>query len=186
VLGSRFTAVGYEKASRFAADFYAACAKALDSPAKPVGDFINARRLTVELPLENVLSLPQLEDYREKAGGVELEWVEKVLEKGNPPREELELSLIRYEEGLCIYTLSGEVSQSYAAEARRVLPEALCASCTNGMTGYIANAEQISRGGYEPVGSALYFALAGTFEPGIEQIIHTAMQNVANQNRKGV
>jgi hypothetical protein len=186
VLGSRFTAVGYNKAARFAADFYASCAETLASPAKPVGDFTGSCRFAVRLPLENTQTLSQLEEHRARAKGVELEWAEKVLEKGNPAYEELELSLIRYGEALSIFTLSGEVSQSYAAEARRILPDALCASCANGMTGYIADSGQIAQGGYEPVGSALYFALAGTFEPGIEQTIRAAMQNAANQNQKGV
>jgi hypothetical protein len=46
------------------------------------------------------------------------------------------------------------------------------------MIGYICTANQISEGGYEPIGSAQYFALAGTYKEEIETIIQQLMKRL--------
>ena len=55
----------------------------------------------------------------------------------------------------------------------------MCVAYTNGMIGYLSTAQQIEQGGYEPIESALYFALAGTYSPKIEAIIHAAVASAA-------
>lgn len=50
------------------------------------------------------------------------------------------------------------------------------------MIGYLATARQISHGGYEPEGSALYFALAGTYTPEIETRIAGGIRALAQEH----
>ena len=45
----------------------------------------------------------------------------------------------------------------------------------NGMIGYLANATQIGEGGYEPEGSALYFAVAGTYPVSTQETIEKGL-----------
>lgn len=89
--------------------------------------------------------------------------------------------MIDYGDRLRFYTFNAEVSQYYAAFARDLDPDAVCIAYTNGMIGYISTAEQIEEGGYEPKGSALYFALAGTYKPEIERLIHEAMRTTVTE-----
>ncbi len=176
VLGQRFVPAGYEKALVFAEDFFQACRNLLARKAEVIKPHLHVSRQLVELPLEGVLPLDELEQRARTRQGVELEWTRAVLAKNNRPSEQLELSRINYSDHLHFYTFNAEVSQYYAAFARSFDPHAVCIAYTNGMIGYLSTAEQIEQGGYEPVESALYFALAGTYKPEIESIIHGAMR----------
>ena len=84
--------------------------------------------------------------------------------------------------GLTMFFFNAEVAQKYAAIAREQVPGALSAGYCNGMIGYLATARQISHGGYEPEGSALYFALAGTYAPAIESVIADGVGALANEH----
>ncbi|TCL56452.1 hypothetical protein EDC14_10505 [Hydrogenispora ethanolica] len=179
VLGQSFVPADYKKVLVFAGDFFQACSNLLARKADAIIPHLCAKRQLVELPLEGVLPLPELEQRARTREGVELEWARAVLAKNNRPSEQLELSWIDYGDRLRFYTFNAEVSQYYAAFARSADPHAVCIAYTNGMIGYLSTAEQIEQGGYEPVESALYFALAGTYKPEIEQIIHGAMRIAA-------
>lgn len=179
VLGQGFVPVSYEKVLVFAEDFYKACRNLLTRRAEVIKPQLLVNRQLVELPLEGVLSLGELEQYVRTRQGVELEWAQAVLAKNNRSSEQLELSWIDYGDRLHFYTFNAEVSQYYAAFARSFDPYAVCIAYTNGMIGYLSTAEQIEQGGYEPVNSALYFALAGTYKSEIESIIHGAMKIAA-------
>ena len=52
---------------------------------------------------------------------------------------------------------------------------AITSGYTNGMIGYLANAVQIGEGGYEPEGSALYFAVAGTYPVSTQETIEQGL-----------
>lgn len=179
VLGKRFVPAGYEKVLLFAEDFYEACKSLMAGKGTAIEPHLQVKRQMVELPLEGVLSLDEVEQRAQTGQGVEQEWARAVLAKNNCPSEQLELSWIDYGNHLRFYTFNAEVSQYYAAFARSLDPDAVCIAYTNGMIGYLSTAEQIHQGGYEPVGSALYFALAGTYKPEIESIIHGAMRIAA-------
>ena len=56
----------------------------------------------------------------------------------------------------------------------------MCVCYTNGMIGYLCSEKQIREGGYEPHGSAIYFALCGTYGPETEKIINKALDNFNN------
>lgn len=179
VLGQGFVPVSYEKVLVFAEDFYKACRNLLTRRAEVIKPQLLVNRQLVELPLEGVLPLGELEQYVRTRQGVELEWAQAVLAKNNRSSEQLELSWIDYGDRLHFYTFNAEVSQYYAAFARSFDPYAVCIAYTNGMIGYLSTAKQIEQGGYEPVNSALYFALAGTYKSEIESIIHGAMKIAA-------
>lgn len=179
VLGQRFVPVGYEKVVVFAEDFYKACNNLLTQDGVVIEPHLQVQRQWVDLPLESVRSMDEVEQMARTRQGVEQEWARAVLAKNNRPSEQLELSRIDYGDQLHFYTFSAEVSQYYAAYARTIDPYAVCIAYTNGMIGYLSTAEEIKEGGYEPVGSALYFALAGTYKPEIESIIHGAMKVAA-------
>ena len=179
VLGQRFVSAGYDKVLVFAEDFANACRDLLSLKAEMIIPRFNVQKQLLQLPLEGVLPARELEERAKTAQGVQLEWAQTVLKKNNRPSEQLELSRIEYGDRLHFYTFSAEVSQYYAAYAREVDPYAVCIAYTNGMIGYLSTAHQIEQGGYEPVESALYFALAGTYSPKIEAIIHAAVASAA-------
>lgn len=89
---------------------------------------------------------------------------------------------ISYGSGLIVYTFNAEVVQSYAEFARRLHPDAICTAYVNGMIGYISDAKETVEGGYEPAGSAPYFALAGTYSIETEVLIHDAIQDLYKNN----
>ncbi|MEM1483335.1 alkaline ceramidase [Oscillospiraceae bacterium PP1C4] len=179
VLGHRFISNSYERVLIFAEDFYNDCKALLQQKAEQITPQFRVKKQLLPLPLEGVLTMEELKIHSQTQQGVEREWAEAVLAKDNRPTEELELSWIDYGDHLRFYTFNAEVSQYYAAFARELDPKAICIAYTNGMIGYLSTAEQIAQGGYEPKGSALYFALAGTYKPEIEEIIHGAMRTAA-------
>jgi len=179
VLGQRFVPAGYERVVQFAQDFFEACKGLLTQNGTAIQPRLRTHCQRVELPLDGVLPMDELEQRARTGQGVEQEWARAVLANQNRPSEQLELSRIDFGDRLRFYTFNAEVSQYYAAFARGIDPDAVCIAYTNGMIGYLSTAEQIREGGYEPVDSALYFALAGTYKPEIEAIIHGAMRSVA-------
>ena len=126
----------------------------------------------------NTRTGPELEELTRTGTDFQRAWAETVLARGNRASEVMEIMQIRYGSGCTIYTLNGEVVQAYAAFARELDPEAICAAYTNGMIGYISTAKEIVEGGYEPDESAPYFGLAGTFSIEIEQIIRDCLRRM--------
>lgn len=175
VLGAKFTPVNYDKVVAFAEDFTAHCRNVLAGTGIAVTGTLSASRKTAALPFENTKTTAELESIAATAEGYDRDWAVKVLERGNKQSADIEISHIGYG-GFDIYTLNAEVSQYYAAFARALTPGAVCAAYTNGMIGYLCTAHQIAHGGYEPQGSALYFALPGTYAPAIENIIHNTIK----------
>lgn len=180
VLGHHFETGDYEKAREFAKDFFEDCQKALFQSGRKLTERPVIRTGELMLPLENRKTKEELSRALGSEDALQREWAGKVLQKGNPPGERLRLKYLRYGEGLEVYFFGAEVSQEYAAYARRNNPEALCTAYTDGMIGYLCTAEQIGEGGYEPVGSARYFALGGTYHPSIENLIKGKMKEMGD------
>ncbi len=184
VLGERFTACGYEKVQDFAGEFYQCCEMVMAGCPVPVRGSLEMDRISLKLPLVRQFTRAQVQRAAAESDQAVSQWANKVLEKDMQDSETLEISLIRFGKGLDLFTFNGEVSQDYAAFARQILPGGICAGYTNGMIGYICTREQIGEGGYEPKDSALYFALAGTFAPEIEQMIHDRMEELCGSAEK--
>lgn len=181
VLGRHFESGDYGKAQEFARDFFEDCQKALAQSGSKVEEKPVFRCARVPLPLENTRSGEELRECLTCNDAVKQEWARRVLEKGNPETEPLRIKYLSYGEGLSVYFFDAELSQAYAAYARSLIPGALCTAYTDGMAGYVCTEEQIREGGYEPVGSARYFALGGTFAPAVEGLIRGKMKELAQR-----
>lgn len=181
VLGEEFTPQNYEKTAIFAKAFFNKCKTLLETKGNKISPQLDIISSSAKLPLENLLSKEAVAAKLESDVLVDREWAQKVLEKDNRNYEKLEISYLRYGDIFSLYTLNCEISQYYAEYARKIDKNAICAGYTNGMIGYISTADQIAEGGYEPEGSALYFALAGNYSPEVENIIHSEMQNIKNR-----
>lgn len=178
VLGDRFVPCDYERVKLFAAAFAQRCQSLLQTGGQPVTGALGCRTERLALPLDQPFTRRQAEEACQSPDEPTRLWAQKVLQKGLRAEETLEVHLLRIA-GQPVYLFNAEVVQSYAAFARAVCPGALCAGYANGMIGYLANARQMAEGGYEPAGSALYFALAGVYSPRIEPLICDALARLA-------
>jgi len=178
VCGDSFVPASYEEVVGFAQRFVDTCRNTMEGRGIPVGETLRVMTEKVALPLENTRTDAELQNLVEKGGDFDRLWAAKVLERGNHAFEVLELNLIRYGAGLSIYTLNGEVVQSYARYARMLDRDAISVAYANGMIGYLPSAQEIVEGGYEPKESAPYFGLAGTYTTEIDRMIRSAMEKL--------
>lgn len=179
VLGDDFISCEFERVQTFAGAFYKDCIRTLAGEGILVQPKMEVKRKLVQLPVENRKSEEDLKHLLETGDVLQKEWAKKILEKHNQSFETLEISRIIYGNVLDLYLFNAEVSQYYAAFAKEICPGALSVAYTNGMIGYLCTAEQIGQGGYEPEGSAVYFALSGTYSRQIEAMIHKTMREVS-------
>ncbi len=177
VLGSRFTPCDFSHVAQFAKDFYGVCQTLLERGGRETGTSLRISHTSVRLKLNQTFTRRQAEKALESPDEAVRQWAEKVLAKSLRPYETLYMT--RLDIGsTAFYFLNAEAVQSYAAFARTLHKGALTVGYTNGMIGYLASAPQIAAGGYEPQGSARYFALAGTYSPEIEHDICAAMSSL--------
>jgi hypothetical protein len=177
VLGNQFVACDFEHVKMFAQDFVKSCIRTVLTTGIRIDEDIEISKVEHKLPLTQDYSLEKLEEKARTDEAVR-QWLTKVKEKDFRLFEVIEISKIRFGSQLSIFTFNAEVSQYYAEYARTIDSAAICAGYTNGMIGYICTANQINEGGYEPVGSAQYFALAGTYKEEIETIIKQLMERL--------
>lgn len=182
VCGDMFVPASYEMIVDVAQRFVGNIEAAMAGHGIPVEGKLSNTTTKAKLPLENVKTNEELEQLKAADLGFDSQWAAKVLERGNNDHEILELGLVRYGKGLSIYTINGEVVQSYAAYARVLDPDAITTAYSNGMVGYMPNASEIVEGGYEPKLSAPYFGLAGTYSMEIDRVIRSAMEKL-NENK---
>lgn len=178
ILGSHFAEGNYEKARLFAEDFAEDCKRALSQSGKQVAEKPVVRTEELLLPLDNRKTHRQLQECLISHDEIQRVWAQKVLEKDNPKVEKLRVKYLKYGEELAVYFFGAELSQEYAAYARKLNPAAICTAYTNGMVGYVCTEQQIREGGYEPSGSTRYFALGGSFSVSVEQIIKNKMKEM--------
>lgn len=172
VLGEQFATGSYSTSLQFAEAFSARCCEIINRPGRKINLNLKMSVATNRLSLENLRTNQELNKILLTGEIIEKQWAEKVIQKGNRPYEVLEILYLDYGDNLKLLFLNSETSQYYAKFAKSLDKDILTVSYTNGMIGYICTEEQIKEGGYEPEGSALYFALAGTYSPSIEAIIH--------------
>lgn len=183
VLGNQFRKARAEEVKAFAS-MLCSCVEAAARKEIPMEDGMHLSCRSVRLPVKQELSVQDVEnkllDEREEVR----QWAQKVLEKDFRNYEILELSVLTLG-GQLWYFFNAEMSMYYAAAARAWRPGAICTGYTNGMIGYVSTAKQIREGGYEPCDSAIWFAVAGTFEEDAEQLICSAIEE-AETWKKGV
>lgn len=176
-LGGAFVPQDFEGVKNFAKQFYNDCVSALAAPGESLEGALRVSRREVFLAVDQTCVAQRKADA--EAGDLpSRQWMEACEKKNYRDHETLELSLLEVG-GLSAFFLNAEVSQHYAAYARSLRPDAVTAGYTNGMIGYLANANQIGEGGYEPEGSAVYFAVAGTYDKSIQKAIEDGMTALA-------
>lgn len=174
VLGDQFRAAQAAEVREFAKLFCADVEKTVRRE-RPVGDGSKLRHLEVRLPVLQELSRQEVEARLEDGAEEVRQWADRVLKKNMRDYEVLELNVLELG-GQPLYFFNAEVSMYYAAAAREETPDAVCTGYTNGMIGYLCTADQIREGGYEPHDSAVWFAVAGTYDAAVEQVIRAAMK----------
>lgn len=176
VLGNKFSSGSEEDVKNFAQYFCDAICDAKEQE-EFLGEGMELLQREIALPVRQGLSHDEVEktlfDEREEMR----QWAAKVLEKDYRNYEELKISMLRIGNRICFF-FNAEVSMYYAEYARMIHPNAVCVGYTDGMIGYICTAEQIREGGYEPCDSATYFAVAGTYDEVIEEMIHNVMEEM--------
>jgi hypothetical protein len=177
VLGNQFIPCSFEHVKLFANEVAKECIHTLQTTGSRVDEDINISQVQDKLPLIQTVNLEKIEEEA-RTDKVAAAWLSKVKEKEFRLFEMIEISKIRFGPQFSLFVFNAEVSQYYAEYARSNDPSAICAGYTNGMIGYICTAEQIREGGYEPVGSAQYFALAGTYSEEIEMKIQQLMKRL--------
>ena len=178
VLGNKFISLKYEQVLEFAQSFYEDCCLTLQNDGVPLRFNLQTTKKEVFLYQENIKPLDDIKKMLESEEMVEREWAEKVLEKNNRHYEILEINKIDYGDRIIFLTYNGEMSMDYSDYGKELDKNSISIAYTNGMIGYISTKEQILEGGYEPEGSALYFALAGTYKAEIEGIIHQNIKDL--------
>lgn len=180
VLGELFVPQSYDGVQNFARQFAGHCEKLLHTDGEALENAVRTRSTTLALKLDQT-GLCQAVEQARNGDEAHRQWAEAVTRKHCRDHEQLELS--RLDLGvLTIFFLNAEVAQKYAAVARELIPGALTTGYCNGMIGYLSTACQIDHGGYEPEGSALYFALAGTYDAIIETTITDGLRNLAKDS----
>lgn len=185
VLGNRFISCDYAKVRLFAEQFFEFCQRTISNGGKKMEiaseSLLLSKTKRIKLPLRQDFTKEQVNSALTSDRQEVRQWAEKVLEKDMRSWEELEISCISYGNELSFVFMNAEISQEYAAYARSIFSGCICSAYSNGMIGYLASEKQIHAGGYEPEGSALYFALAGTYRPEIEGIIKTTIRELLNE-----
>lgn len=179
VLGEEFVSQSSSGIRQFARQLADECLKIMKEDGEMLGEEIRLFTRCENLPLDQTQLANALKEA-EHGDPAHRQWAEVVRRKQCRSYEILEISMLRLGV-LSVYFFNAEVSQFYAAAAREVRPGALSAGYSNGMIGYLPTARQIEHGGYEPVSSAVYFALAGTFLPQIESLIAGCIRDLAEE-----
>ena len=175
VLGNRFIPVDFEKVLIFADNFFSACKETLQGKGVPIEGSLKQHKICIKLPLVQSFSKKEVKNLALHATDeLTRQWAQKAIEKNFRNYETFEIVRVNF--GINpVYFFNAEMSQYYAAYVRQKDKRALCVCYTNGMIGYLCTEKQISEGGYEPQGSALYFALCGTYGEEIEKLIYEAL-----------
>lgn len=176
VLGNQFTSATEGEVKNFA-KYFCDCVLAENEEEPITGGGISIVRRTVKLPVKQEKTIEEvIKDLSDEHEEVR-QWAQKVLEKSYRNYEELQISMLQIGTQIC-YFFNAEVSMYYAKYARALNPKAVCVGYSDGMIGYISTKEQIQEGGYEPCDSATYFAVAGTYDETIEEIIYNVMKEM--------
>ncbi len=160
VLGDRFVPASRGGVIAFGREAGEYAIEAIRSSSRRSGGIGRPASASGDIPVEHDFSAP-LDDATRSLW---MEWVEK---KGCPDGERLTVRRFSIC-GIDMLFANCEIVRSYAAYARELSEGCILSGYSDGMIGYIPDDRQIREGGYEPVGSAPYFAIAGRFALGTE------------------
>ncbi|MGI5172909.1 alkaline ceramidase [Treponema sp. OMZ 840] len=181
VLGEHFISCEFSNVVTFAERFFCCCEKTLKTEAFPVENGISVHKKTIKLPLVQKLSKEEVKQLIINGKDiVTRQWAQKAVEKNYRNYEILEITRVDFG-SVPLFFFNAEMSQYYAELMRKKNPHAVCVAYANGMIGYVCTEKQIKEGGYEPCGSAPFFALCGTYKPDIEKTVIAALENLYSQ-----
>jgi hypothetical protein len=107
---------------------------------------------------------------------------------GRPVRQEpYPVQAVRFGQDLTLIALGGEPVVDYALRAKRELrvrvrgEDLIVAGYCHDVMGYIPSRRVLLEGGYEPVGSTVYYGLPGPFAESVEGRIFAAVRRVARR-----
>ncbi len=157
--------------------------RVLDAPMKRLSaSALLSRAWQIELPLQAMPERAYLESLQSNPGAMG-EWSGKLLAGFDSLKNYLPLSVttLRLAEGIALLAMNAEVVTEYGLFLKslsegRVLPLGYC----DGMIGYITTAQQLVEGGYEPIGSTIYFGMPAPFHSTAEQTLRDAMLRMVN------
>ncbi len=175
VLGEEFRPGTSEDVELFASAAYERVKMAVAAGETDLGAEMALGKRQVFLEFERDWNREDLERWQQDDREEIRQWAGKVLEKGIPKGETLEVSEWNLGGQRC-YFFNAEMGMYYGQMARELYPGSICSGYTNGMIGYLCTDGQIREGGYEPEGSAVYFGLAGTYPVGIQGRIESGIR----------
>jgi hypothetical protein len=91
-----------------------------------------------------------------------------------PETAPLSLQRLDLAEGVSLIALGGEMCVDYGLFVKSL--GGLPVGYANGLVGYVCPARYLDEGGYEPIGSCVYFGLPSPFQPVVEAEIKAALQ----------
>lgn len=103
---------------------------------------------------------------------------------GRPVRQEpYPVQAVRFGQDLTLLALGGEPVVDYALRAKRELrgEELIVAGYCHDVMGYIPSRRVLAEGGYEPVGSTVFYGLPGPFAETVEEAIFDAVHRVTRR-----
>ena len=181
VIGDRFDKSDPARCRRFAARLSETVTALQADGDQPAGvPALGLWRDAVALPLDAPMGRAELKAERRDPDPVRRDRAQRLLARLDADPDygirHLALCLIRLTAAEALLICSAEMVQAYGHYIRMAGRlyglELLPVSCSEGMIGYLCSAEQMAEGGYEPQGSALYFALEGVYGPATEARIH--------------
>jgi neutral ceramidase len=106
-------------------------------------------------------------------------------DRGQPIRSTpYPVQAVRFDDGLVLLALGGEVVIDYSIRAHREYPEAnlMVAGYSNDVMSYIPSLRVLREGGYEASGAMVYYEQPGPYDDRVEEdiftLIHRAMEDV--------
>jgi hypothetical protein len=90
---------------------------------------------------------------------------------------------IRLGRDMAIVALGGEPVVSYALQTKAAHPKLrlMVAGYSNDVMGYVPTTKMLDEGGYEPIGSAMYYGLPAPFAPEMEPMLLETIRSVVGR-----
>ncbi|MBO1266096.1 neutral/alkaline non-lysosomal ceramidase N-terminal domain-containing protein [Proteiniclasticum sp. SCR006] len=186
VLGNKFTSGNYAQVVKFSSMLYDKIISMIESgQSNEITIKLEKNRIdTIRLPQDRIIVNENILKSEDESNLPKQQWYEKTKMKNFRLYENLKVQYLSLGDELEFFFFNAEMSQSYESFIKKIYKNSLAVSYANGMIGYISSSKQIEEGGYEPVDSAIYFALSGTYKPEIEKMIMNKILELGGYDEK--
>lgn len=150
--------------------------------AEPVTPRLNAKMISVDLPLAKHPSRKELEELTTKGDALEKTWAWSILSKPFSNVRKFTIQRLDLAKEVALVAMNGEVCSEYGHFVRKLRPctYTVPLGYSNGIIGYIPTAAMFPEGGYEPDRSSVYYGLPSPFTPELEWIIQSGLRRIMN------